>query len=183
MKIKIIAVLLCLGLAACGGGGGSSTSKGVGGTTGGTNPPATTPPGNPVTVAAGATAVDITVPGPSQTPPSNAQFLGTVPAGTAQGASVTLFSTGDIVHQGTTPTVLISGTGIGSTSSVRISGPGDVTVNGALRPLHDATTGAVVPGLAMDLIVAPNAQIGPRTVFITTGNDMTTFTGGLEVVQ
>jgi hypothetical protein len=176
-----LALALCLFLAACGGGGGGTgvTAGGGGGTGGGTNPAATSPPAAPQVVSAGATAVDITVPGPSQTPPSNAQFLGTVPPGST--GTVSLFSTGDVVHQSTSPTVLISGPGISATSTVRISGPGDVTVQsqGGITDANNVTQ----PGIALKLSVAPNAVLGPRTVFITTGNDMTTFTGGLEVVQ
>jgi len=130
--------------------------------------------------------VNIIVPGASQTPPSNAQFLGTVPPGAT--GQVTLFSTGDVIHRASTPTVLIAGPGINGSSTtgtpvstVRISGPGDITIlnQGGLRDANNNPTS----GVAIQLNVPANAVLGPRTVFITTGNDMTTFTGGLEVVQ
>ena len=190
MTRTICAILLCLGLAACGGGGSSTpnpppVTTGGGGTTT-TNPPATTPPAPPQVVVAGATGVDITVPGPSQATTPNAQFLGTVPTGAT--GSVTLFSTGDVVHLGTQPTVLIAGPGINGTtasgtpvSTVSISGPGDVTIM-AQGGLRDAN-GNPTSGVAIQLNVPASAVLGPRTVFIVTGNDMTTFTGGLEVVQ
>jgi hypothetical protein len=146
---------------------------------------ATSPPAPPVVVQAGATGVDIVVPGASATP-ANAQFLGTVPPGAT--GQVTLFSTGDVVHLGTTPTVLIAGPGINGSattgtpvSTVRISGPGDITILGQAG-LKDANNNPT-SGVAIQLNVPANAVLGPRTVFIVTGNDMTTFTGGLEVVQ
>jgi hypothetical protein len=188
----LCAILLCLGLVACGGGGGGSTTVvnpppvPPPPPTPTANPPATTPPSPPTAVAAGATGVNIVVPGASQTPPSNAQFLGTVPPGAT--GSVTLFSTGDVIHQNSTPTVLIAGPGINGSSTsgtpvstVRISGPGDITIlsQGGLKDANNKPTS----GVAIQLNVPANAVLGPRTVFITTGNDMTTFTGGLEVVQ
>jgi hypothetical protein len=181
VKLSFLTILLCVGLAACGGGSGGSTGTTTGGGTGGggtggtTNPPATTPPGNPTVVSAGDTGVNITVPGPSQNPTPNAQLLGT--ADTSGSANVS--NTGDVIHRGTTPHVLISGPGISDTSTVRISGPGDITVidQGTI-----SSNNKVVPGISITLNVPANATLGLRTVFIITGNDMTTFTGGLEVV-
>jgi hypothetical protein len=181
----LCAIVLCLGLVACGGGGGNSTTVNPPPTptpppAPTPNPVATTPPSPPVLVQAqaGATGVNIIVPGASQTPPSNAQFLGVAAPGST---SVTLFSTGDVIHQGATSTVLVAGPGISATSTVRISGPVDITA-GPPRGIRDANNNPT-PGLAVDLVVSPTAVLGARTVFIISGNDMTTFTGGLEVVQ
>jgi hypothetical protein len=125
-------------------------------------------------VSAGATGVNITVPGPSQNPTPNAQLLGVADST----GSATVTNTGDVILRGTTPDVLISGPGITATSTVRISGPGDITVTGQ-GGIKDST--GTIPGVRVTLNVPPNAVPGLRTVFIVTGNDMTTFTGGLEV--
>ena len=182
MKQTICAILLCLGLAACGGGSSSSTG---GGTSSGINPPATTPPPPPTSVTAGSTGVDITVPGPSTSPVLNAQLLGG--AGGIRADQQFAFSTGDFVHQNTTGLrVIMFGPGLSANNallvtSVRIGGPADVIVEpGSIKPIatSDGTT-----GLSFLIDVAPNAVLGPRTVYLVAGNDMTTFTGGLEVVQ
>jgi hypothetical protein len=184
VRLTFFTILLCLGLAGCGGSSGSTgtttTSGGTGGGTGGTttNPAATSPPGSPTLVSAGTTGVNITVPGPSQNPTPNAQLLGTA----ATDGSANVSNTGDVIHRGTTPDVLISGPGISATSTVRISGPGDIIVTDQ-GGITDGTTHKPIPGIRITLNVPPNATLGLRTVFIITGNDMTTFTGGLEVVQ
>jgi hypothetical protein len=183
-----LAVLLCLGLIACGGGGGSRG----GGTTpppppggGGSNPPATTPPGAPSAVAAGATAVDITVPGPSTSPAVNATLLGAAGGQTATTQSA--FSTGDFVHRGTIQSVILFGAGLSandvpSVTSVRIGGSGDVTVvPGSLQGIHSSGTPST-PGIAFQVSVPASAALGARTVYMVVGNDMTVFAGGLEVV-
>jgi hypothetical protein len=186
VKQTICAILLCVSLAACGGGGGSSTTTGGTTTGSGVNPPATTPPAPPTLVTAGSTGVDITVPGPSTSPVLNAQVLGA--QGGIQGTKQFAFSTGDFVHQGAQGvTVLLFGPGLSANNvshvnAIGIGGSGDVTVvpnsvNGLTA--SDGTT----TGISFAINVAPNAVLGPRTVFLVAGNDMTTFTGGLEVVQ
>jgi hypothetical protein len=177
------AILLCLGLVACGGGGGGNTTvvtppNTPQNCTTTTNPSTSPPTTPPQAVPAGCSGINIAVPAPSGNPPANAQFLGVAAPGST---SVTLFSTGDVIHQGATSTVLVAGPGISATSTVRISGPVDITA-GPPRGIRDANNNPT-PGLAVDLVVSPTAVLGARTVFIISGNDMTTFTGGLEVVQ
>ena len=184
MKQTICAIVLCLGLAACGGGGSSKTSTTTTGS--GSNPPATTPPGPPTLVTAGSSGVDITVPGPSTSPVLNANVLGA--QGGIQGTSQFAFSTGDFVHQGATNArVLLFGPGLSANNvsrvnAIAIGGPGDITVDPTsitgLTASDNTTT-----GLSFTITVTPTAVLGPRTVYLVSGNDMTTFTGGLEVVQ
>jgi hypothetical protein len=184
VKQTICAIVLCLGLAACGGGGSSKTSTTTTGS--GSNPPATTPPGPPTSVTPGASGVDITVPGPSTSPVLNAKVLGA--QGGIQGTSQFAFSTGDFVHQGASNVrVLLFGPGLSANNvprvnSITIGGPGDVIVDPTSVQGVTASDGTTT-GLSFNVTVTPTAVLGPRTVFLVSGNDMTTFTGGLEVVQ
>jgi hypothetical protein len=76
--------------------------------------------------------------------------------------------------------VLLFGPGLSSTTSIRIGGSGDVTVVPASQQPIKATDGT--PGIVFQVNVAPTAVLGARTVFLISGNDMTAFAGGLEVV-
>jgi hypothetical protein len=116
----------------------------------------------------------------------NANVLGA--QGGIQGQSQFAFSTGDFVHQGANgATVLLFGPGLSANNvskvnAITIGGPGDVTVDPTSITGLTASDGTTT-GLAFKVTVAPNAVLGPRTVFLVSGNDMTSFTGGLEVVQ
>jgi hypothetical protein len=124
--------------------------------------------------AGGVTGADITVAGATAATPPNAQFLGV----TANGSG-SAFSTGDQIQQGTTRTIIMFGAGLTGNMTIKIGGPGDITV---LNQQGITSTGGS-PGIAFGVVVSPTAVLGPRTVYLTSGNDMTTFTGGLEVVQ
>lgn len=175
MTRLVCAVGLCLALAACGGGGGGGTGTVTTTPTPSTNPPATTPPGNPTGVAAGATGVDIVVPGPNNT--VNAQFLGVTPLGATSGATAS--TTGDQIHRGSSATIIMFGTGLSGLMTVKISGPGDIQISNQ----RTITSQGGDSGIAFDAVVSGTAVLGARTVFLVSGNDMTTFSGGLEVVQ
>ncbi len=158
-------------LLACGGGSGPRTNPASG---------SGSAPGQsvPVAVASGqtVTAVDIAVPAPVASPAPNAQFLG-VCTGACSGASA--FGTGAQIHQGETATVFLFGSGLSGNMRVMISGPADIAVsNIAGTTAQDGTS-----GVEFTAVVQSGAGLGGRTVLlINSQNDITTFTGGLEVV-
>jgi hypothetical protein len=158
---------------ACGGsssGGSSNTGGGGGGGTGGggaVNPPVV------VSVSSGQTSsgVSITVPAPASSPTPNATAVG------ADG--INAFSSGDVMHQNSSPTVLVFGTGLSASMKASFSGPSDITI-GPLRSVNFQGGGT---GVSFTATVASNAALGARTLILQDAkNDITTFTGGLEVV-
>jgi len=167
---------LLLSISGCGGGNSSpasSTPTPAGGTNVGGGPTSATV----ITIGGGQTAsgVDINVSPPAASPPANAELLGVA----AIGAAGTASNSGDIIHQGTSMKVLLFGAGLSGSMAVSISGPGDITV-GNIRSI---TSTSGTPGLAFDATVPSSAALGARTVFLkSTNGDITTFTGGLEVV-
>jgi hypothetical protein len=174
-------VLLTILTVACGG-GSNTTSNNTS-----NNPPATgnppPPPSNPgpqnlgapnvITVSAGATAggADITVAAPVSNPAINALNLGTSAAGFAS-------NTGVMVSRGSTPGIILFGPGITGDLSVTLSGPADITVS---NPRTIKSTNGT-SGIAFDVNIPANAAPGARTVFLrSSNNDITAFTGGLEI--
>ncbi len=139
---------------------------------------AKTTPGAPtlVTVAAGATAssMNVSVSTPQSNPTPNAEFLG---VNLANGGAA---STGDTVSRGQgTATVTMYGPGLSASMKVTITGPPDITV-GALTGIT-ATDGT--PGVQFPITLTGSTALGARTVVMQDpNNDITTFTGGLEVV-
>ncbi len=130
-----------------------------------------------VTVVAGQTAggVNITVVPPASSPAPNAQVLGVAAlSGTGEA-----FNTGASISRGTTRRVLLFGPGLNGGMQITISGPSDITISNPVS--IKATDGT--PGVSFTAAVAANAALGARTVVLQTANgDITTFTGGLEVV-
>jgi hypothetical protein len=171
-----ITILFSMGFwTACGGGssssnnGGGNPGGGGGGGGGQVTPPAV------VSVAAGQTTsgVNITVAGPASSPTPNATAVG------ADGRHA--FSTGDVMHQNSAATVIVFGTGLNTSMKASFSGPGDITVG----PLQSVTFQQPnsPPGLQFTATLPSNAALGARTLILQdTKNDITTFTGGLEVV-
>lgn len=178
---RIFLVLLCLGgLVACGG-SAKSTSPGSpttppAGTTGGTNPvnsPAV------VNASAGQTAagVDVTVLAPAASPAPNAEDLGVA----ALTGSASAFNTGDVIHRGATQRVVLFGPGLSGNMQVIIRGPNDIQVSD-LSSIQSSGSPST-PGIAFTATVSSSAMLGARTVVLQTPQgDVTTFTGGLEVV-
>lgn len=163
----MVAPLLCL-LWACGGSAGNRTNE--------TSAGPGSPPGQvvPVTVSSGQTAsgIDITVSPPVASPAPNAQDLG-VGGGFA-------FGTGAQIHRGQTTSVFLFGPGLSASMRVRISGPTDISISN-VRGIS-ATDGT--PGVEFTAAAGSDAALGGRTVFLTNlQNDITAFTGGLEVVE
>ncbi len=135
--------------------------------------------GTPITVqvAAGQTAagVDIAVTGPASSPAPNAQVLGVAPVGPGG----TAYNTGSIIHRGANEKVLLFGPGLNGSMQVQIGGPNDIAVSNVVG--ISSTQGT--SGVAFNVAVSGNAALGARTVFLRNQqNDISAFTGGLEVV-
>ena len=125
-----------------------------------------------VTVTAGQNSpgVDVTVSPASGT--ENAMVLGTLADGFAA-------NTGATVHQASTNTIVLFGPGLSGSMSVSISGPQDVGISN-IRSVQ-AKDGT--PGMAFDAVVGSSTATGARTVYLkAANNDVTAFTGGLEVL-
>jgi hypothetical protein len=126
---------------------------------------------NVITVNAGAntSGVNITVSAPAGS--ENAQALGKLSDGFAA-------NTGAVVHLATTETIVLFGPGLSGLMDVTISGPGDIGVTN-IRGVK-AQNGT--PGIAFDAIVGSSTALGARSVYLkSANNDITAFTGGLEV--
>ncbi len=176
--ITAFASLFLLVTLGCGGG---SSQPGPGKTSGTTPPPTSGsfPVGSPqvVTLAEGQTltSMDIAVAAPVASTPPNAQNLGV----NEVTGSATASNTGGSVSRGATKRVLIFGAGLTGDMQVLISGPADITVSNVVGT--KATDGT--PGIAFNISVLSSAALGARTVMLQSpGGDITTFTGGLEVV-
>ncbi|MCU1286518.1 MAG: hypothetical protein JWO13_2868 [Acidobacteriales bacterium] len=130
-----------------------------------------------VSVGAGQTAsgTDISVSAPASSTPPNAELLGVTNVGTGGSAS----NSGSTIHRGSTMRVLIFGHGLSGSMTVSISGPGDIAVSN----INSITSTDNTPGLSFTAVVASGAALGARTVYLKSANsDITTFTGGLEVI-
>lgn len=151
-----------------GGGTGGSGGLGGGGGSGGVSAPVS------VTVAANqTTAADISVVAPVSSTPPNVVAVGVDSNGFA-------YATGGSATQGeASGVVTLFGPGITSTMQVSFSGPNDITVSNIL-PVT-ATDGT--PGLQFNIAVAGTAVLGARTLILqSSNNDITTFTGGIEII-
>ena len=152
----------------------------------GTPPTPTPPPGttssqiNPPVVIGlapgqAASGADIIVPLATASPAPNALVLGV-----SSGGGGTAFNTGATIARGATKMILMFGPGLSAGVQISISGPPDI----AISRLQSITSTKGTPGVAFQAVVDPNAALGARTVLLqNTKNDITTFTGGLEVTQ
>lgn len=165
----------------CGGGGSSPAPS--------TPAPSPTPPatggGTPtpvtdarvVSIAGGQTVsgIDITVSSPANASGVNAENLGVTELNAGGSAN----NTGAVVRRGTTMRVVIFGRALGGGLTVSILGPNDISISN----IRGTTAESGRSGIAFDISVAGNATLGARTVVLRdTNNDITTFTGGLEVI-
>lgn len=160
----VVAVCPVSLLLACG--GGTSSSNNGGGSDGGTGA---------VSVSAGNTATaNISVVSPKSSPTPNAKFLG---VNLAQGGATV---SGDTVSRGQgNATVTMYGPALSASMKVSITGPSDITV-GMLTGIkaQDGT-----PGVQFPITLTSGTALGARTfVMQDASGDITTFTGGLEVV-
>ncbi len=181
-------LFLSLFLSACGGAGGNTpaptpTATNNGGASS-TNPapapeaaPVQLKPAVPVDVSRGpsATGIDITVASPVASPAPNAQDLGSNAPSARQAAT----NTGGTIRRGSTMRIILFGPGLNGQMQVRISGPTDISVTGITSIQASDNT----PGIAFMAAAAGNAALGARTVYLqNTSGDVTSFTGGLEVI-
>jgi hypothetical protein len=176
--------LFCIALlAGCGGGSSPAPS-----TTSSTPAPApapgtgtsSSPTSDPVVVSVSAgqqlSGVDIAVSSPANASGANAEMLGV--SDLNSGGSAT--NTGATAHRGTTMKVIMFGRGLNGSQQISVLGPKDVSVSN----VRGITSTSGTPGVAFDIAVAGNAALGARTVLLKDPNgDITTFTGGLEIVQ
>jgi len=180
-------LLICALFAGCGGRGlvadGSNSPATDPVTTSGSNPaPVAAPPNSAtgptsVSLASGknVTGVNITVAPPASSTPPNAQDLGVNPV-TGLGMAL---NTGGAIHRGSSMRILLFGPGLTGNMKVAIAGPQDIAV-GSLQTVQATDN---TPGVAFVATVASNAALGARTVYLQAPNgDVTSFTGGLEVV-
>ncbi len=155
------------------GGGGTGGSGGGGNKGGGGGSGALTTP-VPVTVVSSQTSVaDIAVATPSSTTPPNIKALGVDSNGFA-------YVTGGTATQGEAAGIVtLFGPGITNTMQVSFSGPSDVTVSN----INGVTATDGTPGLQFNIAVAAGAALGGRTLILqNSNNDVTTFTGGIEII-
>jgi len=183
LRNLIFAGSAALLLAACGGGGDGGTTKPTTPTT--TNPStcsvgmaAAVGSPNVVTVAgANVGGVDIAVGNPQACPGENAEVLGVADLSATK---LSATNTGSQIHRGDTKIVILFGKGLTGVSQVSIGGqPGDFVVTNISS--IKATDGT--PGVQFNVGVSVTAALGARSVILrTSNNDITTFTGGLEVI-
>jgi hypothetical protein len=75
--------------------------------------------------------------------------------------------------------VVLFGAGLNSQMKITVSGPKDITITNitGIQATDDT------PGVSFIAAVNSSAALGARTVYLqTTNGDITSFTGGLEVV-
>lgn len=176
----VVAVLLLVFSAGCGGGGGSSAGKGAASSAG---PSIGGPVNAPVivTVLGGGrtSGIDIQPPAPASSPAPNAQFLGTrVGPGT-----ITASNTGATIQRNIPTQVVLFGPGLTSTMTITFGGPSaDISITSPIQAVT-STGSNPVPGVLFTVLVSPTATLGARSVILrAANNDITTFTGGLEIV-
>jgi hypothetical protein len=134
-------------------------------------------------VAAGNTTsnVNIAVVAPATAPASSA------PNALVLGVGNTAQVTGDVVHRGTNNSVFLCGPGLSGTMQVFVGGStfgsvvNDVTVSGIASVTCQG--GSTTSGITFNVSVSQTAALGARTIYLqSSNNDITTFTGSLEVV-
>ena len=168
-------------LASCGGGGGTTTKP-----TTPTPAPSTctttvvAPVGtqNLVTVAgADVAGVDIAVGNPQTCPAPNAEVLGVADLSATR---LSATNTGAQIHRGDSKIVIIFGKGLNGSMQISVNGqPNDFTITNQVGIA--ATDGT--PGIQFNVVVSPTAAFGARSVVLRSANsDITSFTGGLEVI-
>jgi hypothetical protein len=191
--ISRLIVLTCAAalITGCGSGGGTSSSTGSSGNTGGNSGGGSVSAPAVVTATGGGTAtgVDIAVVAPASSTSPNAQVIG---AAATSASSLSLTNTEARVSKAAgTQVVALCGTGLLAAMKVGVGdAPGvsnsDFTITNitGVTCSGSGSGSTSTPGLQFDITVASGALLGNRTVFLqSTNNDVTTFTGGLEVVQ
>jgi hypothetical protein len=159
----------CTATSSSGGGG-----NGGGGNLGGGGGGGAVTAAAPVNVAASQTTIaNISVVAPTSSIPPNVQAVGIDSNGFA-------FATGGTATQGeVSGIVTLFGPGITADMKVSFSGPSDITTSN----IHAVTATNGTPGLQFNIAVAATASLGGRTLILqNSNNDITTFTGGIEII-
>lgn len=181
MKTGFI-LIFCVSALLSGCGGGSKTVTPAPSSTTSNSSCATgvsAPLGSPslITVSGQNASADINVGGPQACPTPNAQVLGIANVGAS---SISATNVGVQMHRGDTKIMILFGAGLTAVTSVSVAGqPNDFVISNITHP--SATDGT--PGVQFNVTVSPTAALGARTVILRAANDdMTTFTGGVEVL-
>ncbi|MGH9521308.1 MAG: hypothetical protein ACRD3E_02115 [Terriglobales bacterium] len=130
-----------------------------------------------MTVAAGqsVTGINIAVSPPQSSPPPNAENLGVA----AMSGTASAYNTGDVIHRGATSRVVMFGPSLNGGMQVTMLGPAGISISDIIS----ITATDKTPGISFIATVAQDAALGARTVVLQNSkDDVTTFTGGLEVV-
>lgn len=121
------------------------------------------------------TGIDIAVAAPANSSGPNAELLGVSDLNTATTAT----NSGAVIHRGATMKVVLFGRALSGGLRVTIGGPQDISVSN----IRSVTASDGTAGIAFDASVSSGAALGTRTVYLRSDNDdITAFTGGLEVV-
>ncbi|HUS20102.1 MAG TPA: hypothetical protein VMZ25_10670 [Terriglobales bacterium] len=182
MDTRSFALVLLL-LAGCGGGSPtpvqstpspnpSNTAPGNGGTV--TSPVQAL---RVVNVSSGQTAssIDINVASPGTSAGANAELLGT----SDLNSGTTATNSGGVIHRGSTMKVVLFGRALSGSLRITVGGPQDITISN----IRSVTATDGTAGVAFDAAVSGSAALGARTVYLRSANDdITAFTGGLEVI-
>ena len=127
---------------------------------------------NTIAVTAGSdtSGVDIAVSPAAAT--ENAIALGKLSDGFAA-------NTGTTVHLASTDTIVLFGPGLSGGMSVILSGPNDIGISN----LRSTQAKDGTPGIAFDTVIGSSSAVGARSVYLkAANNDITAFSGGLEVL-
>lgn len=147
--------------------------------TGGSSGSTTAPVQAMRAVAVGAgqsvTGINIAVASPASAGGPNAELLGV----SGVNESTTARNSGAVIPRGSTMKVVLFGRALSGGLTVTIGGPNDIIVSN----VRGVTATDGTAGIAFDATVSSGAALGARTVYLRSANDdITAFTGGLEVV-
>lgn len=130
-----------------------------------------------VSVGGGQTVsgIDIAVASPANSSGPNAELLGV----SGINESTTARNSGASIPRGSTMKVVLFGRALSGALTVTIGGPNDIIVSN----VRSVSASDGTAGIAFDATVSAGAALGARTVYLRSSNDdITAFTGGLEVV-
>lgn len=178
--VLIASIAFILMLPACGGGGDKKPSPAPAPAPA----PCTTGPNVPLkaptTVSvAGAPVggVDIDVGGPQSCPAANVEVLGVAELSATK---LTATNIGATIRRNESKIVIVFGQGLNAGMNVSFGGqPGDFIISN----IQGVTSTDKTPGIQFNVTVSPSAAFGARTLILQAANgDVTTFTGGVEVI-
>jgi len=119
--------------------------------------------------------IDIAVASPANASGPNAELLGV----SGLNEATTARNSGAVIPRGSTMKVVLFGRALSGGLTVTIGGPNDIIISN----VRGVTATDGTAGIAFDATVSAGAALGARTVYLRSSNDdITAFTGGLEVV-